>query len=115
MSTHEDTQSTGHQPDLEELQVAIEQTREELAETVDALAAKLDVKARTKARIETTKQETVTRLAKERARASQLVAQARSAATDDRGRRTVPVLVGVGTATAGVVLVTALVFWRKRS
>ena len=42
-------------PSIEELRADIKQTREELGETVQALAAKADVKARAKEQVEQTK------------------------------------------------------------
>ena len=72
-----------------ELEVEIEEQREQLAETVDQLAHKLDVKAQ----------------AKERAQ------QVADRATTDTGRPR-PALVG---AVAGVVVLTGLlVWWRRR-
>ena len=43
-------------PSIDELRADIKQTREELGETVQALAAKADVKARAKEQVEQTKQ-----------------------------------------------------------
>ena len=59
-SAHEDhTTGTGSgtdaNPDIEQIQSEIEQTRQELGETVDALTAKLDVKSRARARLDDTK------------------------------------------------------------
>lgn len=72
-----------------ELEAEIEEQREQLAETVDQLAHKLDVKAQAKER-------------------SQQVADR---ATTDTGRPR-PALVG---AVAGVVVLTGLlVWWRRR-
>jgi len=45
----------GHQKSPEEIRVDIEQTREELGDTVEALAAKTDVKARAEERIDSLK------------------------------------------------------------
>jgi len=46
---------SGGKPDLEALRAEIRQTRSELGETVQALAAKADVKARAKESVEQTK------------------------------------------------------------
>lgn len=75
-----------------QLQADIEQQREELAETVDALTAKLDVKARARQRLRTI----------------------RSAATDEQGRPTPPVLAGTAAVTAVVVAGVVLAVWRAR-
>ena len=76
----------------EQIRADIEQQREELAETVDALTARLDVKAR----------------ARERFRSI------RSAATDEQGRPTPPVLAGTAVVTAVVVAGVVLTVWRAR-
>jgi hypothetical protein len=89
--------------DIDELQSQIEQTREELAETVDALGAKLDVKARAKEKLSSTT---------EQARAS--VGRAVDSATDDKGRPTPPVIVAVSAAAVTALLVTGVVVWRRR-
>lgn len=47
----------GEQPTAEELRADIEQAREELGETVEALAGKADVKARSRAALEQRKQQ----------------------------------------------------------
>jgi hypothetical protein len=66
----------------------IERTREELAETVDALHAKLDVKTQAKAR----------------------VARVKEQVTTDTGKPRPEVVAGV---VAAVLLVVGLVWWRK--
>jgi cobalamin biosynthesis Mg chelatase CobN len=48
--------SSGGKPDVEALRAEIKQTRADLGETVQALAAKADVKARAKEQVEQTKQ-----------------------------------------------------------
>jgi ElaB/YqjD/DUF883 family membrane-anchored ribosome-binding protein len=48
--------SSGAKPDVEALRAEIKQTRADLGETVQALAAKADVKARAKEQVEQTKQ-----------------------------------------------------------
>jgi hypothetical protein len=48
--------STGDKPDVEALRAEIKQTRADLGETVEALAAKVDVPARAKEQLEQTKQ-----------------------------------------------------------
>jgi hypothetical protein len=71
------------------LEADVIRQREELAQTVDALSRKLDVKSR----------------------AQDKVTEIRSAATTDRGRPRPQLLVLVGTVLAGGV---ALVWWRHR-
>ena len=73
----------------EEIQAEIEQQREQLAGTLDALSEKLDVKSQAQAK----------------------VAQVKDRATTDTGRpRTEVLLIG---ATV-VVVAVALVWWRRR-
>ena len=107
--------TTGEQekPTIAELQADIERNREELAETVEALTGKLDVKARTKARLAETRQQAADRLAAGRTRAADLSGRARSAATTADGKPTmvaVAVVAGLGAslAAAGVLA------WKRR-
>ena len=73
----------------EEIQADIEQQREQLAGTIDALTAKLDVKSQAQAK----------------------VAEVKGRATTDEGRPRTDLLV-IGATV--VVVVAALVWWRKR-
>lgn len=66
-------------PDVEALRTEIAQTRAELGETVQALAAKADVKARAKEQVEQTKQ-------KVKAQAAEAGQRARDAAAVASGR-----------------------------
>jgi hypothetical protein len=73
----------------DEIRAEIEMTREELAETVDALQAKLDVKSRAQAK----------------------AADLKDRATTDTGK---PRPVVVGAAVAAVLAVGGLLWWRHR-
>jgi cobalamin biosynthesis Mg chelatase CobN len=66
-------------PDVNQLRAEIKQTRAELGETVQALAAKADVKARAKEQVEQTKQ-------KVRAQAAETTGRVREAALSATGR-----------------------------
>lgn len=76
-------------PTPEEIEADIELQRQQLAATVDALSAKVDVKAHAKAR----------------------VAAAKDAATTDAGRPRPELVAAAG---ALVVAVVGLVWWRAR-
>ena len=78
--------TTSKDPDA--IREDIERTREELAETVDALHAKLDVKTQAKAR----------------------VARVKEQVTTDTGELRPEVVAGV---VAAILLVAGLVWWRK--
>jgi ElaB/YqjD/DUF883 family membrane-anchored ribosome-binding protein len=105
---------TEEKPDLEELQANIEQTRQELGDTVEALTAKLDVKSRAKARVNDTKLRAKGQLSDVQARAKGLTTQARNKATTDEGKPAPAVLAGAGAVLASLLLATGLVVWRKR-
>jgi ElaB/YqjD/DUF883 family membrane-anchored ribosome-binding protein len=81
--------SSGAKPEVDALRADIEQTRAELGETVQALAAKADVKARAKEQVEQTKQRVKAQAAEagERVRGAALTAsdRVRQAATTARG------------------------------
>jgi MYXO-CTERM domain-containing protein len=91
MSTSEPTQSTDSSAanDPETIREEIERTRGDLADTVDALHAKLDVKTQAKRRIGALRQQ----------------------ATTDDGKPRPELLAGGAVA---VLLVAALVWWRRR-
>jgi Protein of unknown function (DUF3618) len=88
----------GRDAGIDDIQADIEQTRDELGQTVQALSAKLDVKERTKEKAAETKQRVVDK-------ADTL----RHTATDNP-KRTVPV---VAIVLIGAVAV-GLVVWRRR-
>ncbi|MEO5709986.1 MAG: DUF3618 domain-containing protein [Nocardioidaceae bacterium] len=80
------TPTTSNDPDA--IREDIERTRNELAGTVDALQAKLDVKAQAKAR----------------------VARAKDRATTDDGKPRPEVVAGT---VGAVLLLVGLIWWRK--
>lgn len=98
MSDHEST------PTADELEAQIERQRHELGETVDALSAKLDVKARSREKAQ-----------RARARVTDHVTRARDAATDEDGRPTQQAMI-IGAVCAGAVVgIVVVVAWRRRS
>ena len=101
-------------PSIDELQADIERSREELAKTVDALGAKLDVRTRTRDRIAASRRKAEERLADARARAAGYTASARQAATDEQGKPTPVVVAGAAFVVAAGVVVAVLVYRRRR-
>lgn len=77
----------------EQIQAEIEQQREQLAGTLDALSAKLDVKSQAQSKV------------------SGLTSDFRERTTDDSGRPR-PELVALGVTL--VVVAVGLVWWRRR-
>jgi MYXO-CTERM domain-containing protein len=100
--------------DIEHLQTQIEQTREELAETVDALGAKLDVKTRAKDKLSSTTEQARAGVEVGRDHVVQMTSKAMDAATDDKGRPTPPVIVAASSAALAAALVVGIVLWRRR-
>lgn len=89
-------------PEMVELQADIERTRADLADTVDQLTAKLDVKTRLRNRVADTKDNASTQLHNLQDRA-----------TDDDGRPT-PATLGIGGGVlAAVVAVLLIALWRR--
>jgi hypothetical protein len=83
----------------EEIQEDIEQQREQLAQTVDQLGHKLDVKAQSRAKVEDVKAQTQAKLA-----------QAKEVSTTDDGKPR-PEVIG---AAAAVVAGVATIIWLRQ-
>lgn len=94
---------SGTSPEADRVVADIEATRAELGSTVDALAAKLDVRAQARNRIDETRE-----------RAGTELTRLRAAATDDRGRPTATTVGVAGALVAAVVAVAAAVVRRRR-
>ena len=86
---HPTTSTPTDAKDPEAIRADIERTRDELAETVDALHAKLDVKAQAKAKVN----------------------EIKTSVTTDSGTPSPALVVGALGVTA---LVVGLVWWRRR-
>lgn len=84
----------------EDIEADIEQQREQLAETVDALTAKLDVKHQAQAKVTEAKEQ-----------ATAKVAEVKDKATTDTGKPRPELLVFGATV---VVVAVAIVVWRRR-
>lgn len=113
MATHDTAETTpadaGHAtdaapPEMVELQTDIERTRADLANTVDQLTAKLDMKTRVRNRVADTKDKATAQLRNLQDRA-----------TDDDGKPT-PATRGIGGGVlAALAAVLLLALWRRNS
>ncbi|MFC7492952.1 MULTISPECIES: DUF3618 domain-containing protein [unclassified Nocardioides] len=91
-------------PEVAALQADIDRTRADLAETVDQLAAKLDVKTRVRGALSDARDNASARLRGLRARA-----------TDDEGKPT-PATLGLGGGViAAAAAVVVVVLWRRNN
>jgi ElaB/YqjD/DUF883 family membrane-anchored ribosome-binding protein len=77
--------------DPEQLREEIEETRRELGDTVEALAAKADVKARVHERIDATKESVAEKIGKAREASPDSVSSAASQATTTAKQNPIPV------------------------
>ena len=84
------------EPSVDQIEADIARTREELAQTVDELTARLDVKTRVQEGVQ------------------ERVQELRDRATDDQGRPTPATMAIGGAAVAAVVAIVALSIWRRR-
>jgi F0F1-type ATP synthase membrane subunit b/b' len=78
----ENNGSNGGKPDLDALRAEIKQTRAELGETVQALTAKADVKARAKESVEQTKLKVKAQVAEATGKATDALRSATHTATE---------------------------------
>ena len=105
-------------PDVEVLREDIRQTRAQLGETVQALAAKADVKARAKEQVEQTKQrvrqQAVEATSRLRGQATHAVHTAVASAEDATQRARKNPVPWASVAAAGVALVVVLLVIRGR-
>lgn len=89
--------------DPEQIQQEIDETRRELGDTVEALAAKADVKARVKEKVESTKEAAAEKLGKAREASPDGVTSGASQATQKAKENPIPVA-AVGAFAVGFVL-----------
>jgi ElaB/YqjD/DUF883 family membrane-anchored ribosome-binding protein len=87
----------------EEIQQEIDATREELGDTVEALAAKADVKARVHDKVEDTKASVAEKLGKAREASPDSVSSAAAQATTTAKQNPVPVA-AIGAFAAGFLI-----------
>jgi Protein of unknown function (DUF3618) len=120
MSSHDGQPGPGGEPtdpQVEEIRADIERTREELADTVDALTARLDVKTRAKNAVQQTSRRAMADVTSARDRvvttAGDVTTRVRTSATDEQGRPK-PAVRNGGLAFAGLALAAlAAVLWRR--
>jgi regulator of protease activity HflC (stomatin/prohibitin superfamily) len=102
-----------------EIQQEIDRTRERLGETVDELAAKADVKARTQAKAAEMKAKAQGKATEMKAKAQGKATEMKAKATEVSGQvRRSPVVQRrwpvAAAAAASIVLVGSLLAWRRR-
>lgn len=96
---------------VEDIHADIETTRTELGHTVEALTAKLDVKAQAKQKVDDTKELLTDKAHTVRAKGAEVGSQIVNMATDDDDsvRPMVP-----AAAVALVVVIVGVIIWRRR-
>lgn len=98
---------------VDEIQADLQQTREQLAETVDALTGKLDVKARAGDQLAESKERAAQVLHDSAGATKRALAQGKDAATDGAGNPTVEAS-AVAAAVLVAVAVVVVLLWRRR-
>jgi len=101
-------------PHYKELQAEIERDREQLGETIEALTARLDVKTRTKERLNEAKERAAAQLDAGRIKALELTRFVRNAATDEQGKPIPAAFVGAAVAASALVAITVVARRRRR-
>jgi hypothetical protein len=107
----------GPEAGIEDIQADIEQTREELGQTVGALAAKLDVKGRTKRRAVESRERLAAKSRETKTLLLDKTQKARSsavnAATDERGSIK-PAVTVTAIAVFAAIIIGAVVWIQRR-
>lgn len=93
---------------VDDIEADIEQTRNELGETVEALQEKLDVKERAKDKVDETKERAKDKANETKERVVEKADTLRHTATDNP-KRTVPVA-----AVIAILAMLGIVVWRRR-
>jgi hypothetical protein len=107
-----DGDTGGESPGIDRIEADIAQTRHELGETVDALSAKLDVKARARTQLDRTRRRALEQVDAARSRLVDAGTRARNAATQGDG--SIQPFVPAGAVVLVVAGVTVLL-WRRRA
>lgn len=110
-SDQKSEQNKASGPDVASIEADLEETRERLAETVDALGAKLDVKTRASEKVTELREDAKVRTADAKVRATEVKAQATEKVTELREERGTELAAAAGTIVA---LLVVLVVWRRR-
>jgi len=95
----------------DEIEAEIELQREQLAETIDALSAKLDVKSQAQAKVEEAKQTAQHKVAHVKHTAQSTVGSASAKVGSASGKVRPPELIAFGVT---VLVATAVLWWRER-
>jgi len=93
-----------------ELREDIEQTRQQLGQTAEALAAKADVKARTKQKVSQVKEQATARATQAREQAAVRATQVREQAAGGRLSNPSALAAAAAVVFAGI----AIMLWRRR-
>jgi len=104
--------TTSSKPEAQQLREDIEYTRQDLGDTVDALAAKADVKSRARERARRARITAQQRMQTAQARTGEFREKARKTATDPEN--TAKMKKGGAAAAAGSVAITGLILARRR-
>lgn len=99
--------SNTENPTPEQLREEVERTREDLAETVDELAARLDVKSRVRESVNDTKERV-------RESANDASYRVREAVTEPDGSPKPAALAVAGGVAAVIVVALVIKYWRDR-
>lgn len=104
----------GKDASAEAVEADIEQTREDLGHTVEALAEKLDVKSQAQHAVQDARVRATELARTAQARGGELATQARDAVTDDQGKIRPEVALGALTGATVAVVILAVSAWRRK-
>ena len=112
-----DDGSTPDERRIEAVEADLHETRQELAETVDELTARLDVKSRATAALNAKKEQVSLAASRMRGQVAQGAgragARARVSMTDEFGRPTRETQIGAAAAGVVLIAVAVIVIWRR--
>lgn len=115
---NEPTTATPPEPEQgaspEEIEADVERTRQELGETVEELADKLDVKVQARHQVDAAKERAAAQVHDARRRATEYFDRAKKSVTDDEGKPNRNAWIGFAIVTAAAAAVTMIVLSRDR-